>query len=79
MARNIAKGVVAAELADNCEVQIAHVIGHAYPICVRVEIVNPRVSNNKISQAIQVFFDMRAAAIIERLNRLRPIYRATAA
>ena len=79
MARYIAKSVVAAELADVCEVQIAYVIGHADPVCVRVETVNPSVSNERISQAIQDVFDMRPAAIIERLNLLRPIYRATAA
>ena len=70
---------MAAELADVCEVQIAYVIGHANPVSVRVETVNPTISNDKISQAIQDVFDMRPAAIIERLNMLRPIYRATAA
>jgi S-adenosylmethionine synthetase len=79
IARDIAKGVVAAELADVCEVQIASVIGHAHPVCVRVETVNPRVSNDKLSQAIQDVFDMRCVAIIERLNLLRPIDRAMAA
>jgi S-adenosylmethionine synthetase len=79
MARYIAKSVVAAELADVCEVQIAYVIGHANPVSVRVETVNPTIANDKISQAIQDVFDMRPAAIIERLNMLRPIYRDTAA
>ena len=79
MARYIAKSVVAAELADVCEVQIAYVIGHANPVCVRVETVNPTIANDKISQALQDVFDMRPAAIIERLNMLRPIYRDTAA
>jgi S-adenosylmethionine synthetase len=79
MARYIAKSVVAAELADVCEVQIAYVIGHANPVCVRVETVNPTIDNAKISQAIQDVFDMRPAAIIESLNMLRPIYRDTAA
>jgi len=79
MARYIAKSVVAAELADICEVQIAYVIGHANPVSVRVETVNPTIANEKISQAIQDVFDMRPAAIIERLNMLRPIYRDTAA
>jgi len=60
-------------------VQIAYVIGHAHPVCVRAETVNPSISNDKISQATQDVFDMRPAAIIERLNLLRPIYRATAA
>jgi S-adenosylmethionine synthetase len=78
MARYIAKSIVAAELADVCEVQIAYVIGHAKPVSVRVETVNPTIANDKISQAIQDVFDMRPAAIIERLNMLRPIYRDTA-
>jgi S-adenosylmethionine synthetase len=47
MARDIAKSVVAAELADVYEVQMASVIGHAHPVCVRVETVNPRVSNDR--------------------------------
>jgi S-adenosylmethionine synthetase len=79
MARYIAKHVVAAELADVCEVQIAYVIGHARPVSVRVETVNPTVSEEKISQAIQDVFDMRPEFIIGRLNLLRPIYAATAA
>lgn len=79
MARYIAKSVVAAELADVCEVQIAYVIGHANPVSVLVETVNPAVPNEKISAAIQQVFDMRPAAIIERLNMLRPIYTETAA
>jgi S-adenosylmethionine synthetase len=79
MARYIAKNVVAAELADVCEVQIAYVIGHANPVSVRVETVNPTVSEEKISQAIRNVFDMRPEFITKRLNLLRPIYKATAA
>jgi S-adenosylmethionine synthetase len=79
MARYIAKNVVAAELADVCEVQIAYVIGHARPVSVRVETINPQVSEEKISQAIQDVFDMRPEFIINRLSLLRPIYSPTAA
>jgi S-adenosylmethionine synthetase len=79
MARYIAQNVVAAELADICEVQIAYVIGHANPVSVRVETVNPVTSEEKISQAIQKVFDMRPAAISEQLKLLRPIYADTAA
>ncbi len=79
MARYIAKTVVAAELADVCEVQIAYVIGHANPVSVRVDTVNPVVSEEKISQAIQAVFDMRPAHIIEQLHLLQPIYVPTAA
>jgi S-adenosylmethionine synthetase len=79
MARYIAKNVVAAELADVCEVQIAYVIGHANPVSVRVDTVNPTVSEDKISQAIQDVFDMRPAYISECLELLQPIYAPTAA
>jgi S-adenosylmethionine synthetase len=79
MACYIAKSVVAAEPAGVCEVQIASVIGHVRPVYVRVETVNPGVSNGKISQASREVFDMRPAAIIERLNLPRLTYRATAA
>jgi S-adenosylmethionine synthetase len=79
MARYIAQNVVAAELADVCEVQIAYVIGHANPVSVRVDTINPVVSEDKISEAIQDVFDMRPAEISTRLNLLRPIYAATAA
>jgi S-adenosylmethionine synthetase len=79
MARYIAQNVVAAELADVCEVQIAYVIGHANPVSVRVDTINPTVSEDKISEAIQAVFDMRPAEISHRLNLLRPIYAATAA
>ncbi len=79
MARYVAQNVVAAELADVCEVQIAYVIGHADPVSVRVETINPVVSEDKISEAIQQVFDMRPAAIAEHLNLLQPIYANTAA
>ncbi len=79
MARYIAKCVVAAELADVCEVQIAYVIGHANPVSVLVETVNPTVSEEKISQAIRDVFDMRPEFIIKQLDLLRPIYVPTAA
>lgn len=79
MARYIAKNVVAAELADVCEVQIAYVIGHANPVSVLVETINPVVPEERISQAIQDVFDMRPEFIIKRLNMLQPIYQPTAA
>jgi S-adenosylmethionine synthetase len=60
-------------------VQIAYVIGHANPVSVRVDTINPVVSEDKISEAIQSVFDMRPAEISHRLDLLRPIYAATAA
>ena len=79
MARYIAQNVVAAELADVCEVQIAYVIGHPHPVSVRVDTTNPAVPEEQISEVIRSVFDMRPEAISERLNLLRPIYAATAA
>ena len=79
MARYIAQNVVAAELADVCEVQIAYVIGHPHPVSVRVDTTNPVVPEEQISEVIRSVFDMRPEAISERLNLLRPIYAATAA
>jgi len=79
MARYIAKSVVAAELADVCEVQIAYVIGHANPVSVHVKTENPTVPEEKISQAILDVFDMRPEFIIQQLDLLRPIYVPTAA
>jgi S-adenosylmethionine synthetase len=55
------------------------VIGHARPVCIRVETINPTVPEEKISQAIQDVFDMRPEFVIKRLNLLQPIYAATAA
>ena len=78
--RWVAKNVVAAGLADRCEVQVAYAIGMARPLSINVETFGTgKVSDEKIAKAIQEVFDLRPGAIIRDLNLRRPIYRQTAA
>ena len=78
--RWVAKNVVAAGLADRCEVQVAYAIGVAQPVGVYVETFGTnQVANETIERAIREVFDLRPAAIIRELDLLRPIYQATAA
>lgn len=78
--RWVAKNVVAAGLADRCEVQVAYAIGMAKPLSVNVETFGTgKVSDDKINKAIREVFDLRPGAIIRDLNLRRPIYRKTAA
>ncbi len=80
MARYIAKNVVAAGLADRCEVQIAYAIGVAKPVSFLVNTFETaKVDEHKIEKACIEIFDMRPRAIIKELDLLRPIYRKTAA
>jgi S-adenosylmethionine synthetase len=80
MARYIAKNVVAAGLADKCEVQLAYSIGVAQPVSVLVNTFGTsNAPEDKISQAIRKAFDLRPKAIIDGLRLKRPIYRKTAA
>jgi S-adenosylmethionine synthetase len=79
-ARYIAKNVVAAALADKCEVQVAYAIGVAEPISVMVETFGTgKVSEEEIEAKIRKNFEMRPAGIIKALNLKRPIYAQTAA
>ena len=79
-ARYVAKNVVAAGLADKCEVQLAYAIGVANPVSVLVDTFGTcKVSEEKISQAIRQVFDLRPAAIIRELGLRKPIYKQTAA
>jgi S-adenosylmethionine synthetase len=79
MARYIAKNVVAAGLADQCEIQIAYAIGVAQPISVMVNTFGTgKIPDEKILELVKKHFDMRPKAIIDHLNLLRPIYRKTA-
>jgi len=79
-ARYAAKNVVAAGLADRIEVQVAYAIGVAHPLSVNVETFGTaKISDDKISQLISEYFDLRPGAIIRDLNLRRPIYRQTAA
>lgn len=78
--RWVAKNVVAAGLADRCEVQVAYAIGKAQPVGLFVETFGTNhVAQEKIQEAIREVFDLRPAAIIRDLHLLRPIYRKTAA
>jgi S-adenosylmethionine synthetase len=79
-ARYVAKNVVAAGLADRCEVQVAYAIGVAHPQSVMVETYgSERVPKSTISELIDKHFDLRPAAIIRDLDLRRPIFRKTAA
>jgi S-adenosylmethionine synthetase len=79
MARYIAKNVVAAGLADQCEVQISYAIGVAQPVSVMVNTFNTgKIPDEKILELVKKNFDMRPKAIINHLDLLRPIYRKTA-
>ena len=78
--RWVAKNVVAAGLADRCEVQVAYAIGKAQPVGLFIEtFATEKFDLNKISDAVKEVFDLRPAAIIRDLNLLRPIYAKTAA
>ncbi len=79
-ARYVAKNIVAAGLADRCEVQVAYAIGVARPVSLMVNTFGTgKVSDEVIVQLIGKHFDLRPKGIIQSLNLLRPIYRKTAA
>lgn len=78
--RWVAKNVVAAGLAERCEVQVAYAIGKAQPVGVAVDTFGTEtISTDRIEKAINQVFDLRPAAIIRDLDLLRPIYQQTAA
>jgi len=80
MARYVAKNVVAAGLAEKCEVQIAYAIGVAEPVSVMINAFGTGViASDQIARIVREEFDLRPAGIIETLDLLRPIYRPTAA
>ncbi|WP_144462962.1 methionine adenosyltransferase [Siminovitchia fortis] len=79
-ARYVAKNIVAAGLADKCEVQLAYAIGVAQPVSISVDTFGTgKVSEEKLVKAIRENFDLRPAGIILMLDLRRPIYRQTAA
>ncbi len=79
-ARWAAKNVVAAGLAERCQIQLAYAIGIAEPVSVLVETFGTgKVSDMRIEQAVRKVFDFRPAAIIRDLDLRRPIYRDLAA
>lgn len=79
-ARYVAKNVVAAGLADRCEIQLAYAIGVAHPVSIAVETFGTsKVSDDKIVQLIEDNFDLRPASIIKTLDLRSPIYQQVAA
>ena len=78
--RHAAKNIVAAGIAQRCEVQVAYAIGVAHPVSIMVDTFGTsEVNEEKLPELIQEHFDLRPAAIIERLDLRRPIFRKTAA
>ncbi len=79
MARYVAKNVVAAGLADSCEIQVAYAIGVAQPVSILVSTEGTnRIPEDKIEELVRKHFDFRPKAIIDNLKLKRPIYRETA-
>ena len=79
-ARWIAKNIVAAGLAEKCEIQLAYAIGVAKPVSVLVDTFGTgKYADDKIAEAVEKVFDLRPAAIIKRLDLRRPIYKHLAA
>ena len=79
-ARYVAKNLVAAGLADRCEVQVSYAIGRAHPTSIAVETFGTgMVSEAELLSLVRRHFDLRPAAIIANMDMLRPIYRPTAA
>jgi len=79
-ARYVAKNIVAAGLADECEIQLAYAIGVAYPVSVRVESFGTaKVDEALIERLVKENFDLRPAGIIRMLDLRRPIYKQTSA
>ena len=78
MCRYVAKNIVAAGLAEKCEIQVAYTIGRADPVSVAVGAYSTGVvPSRELTEIVKKEFDLRPAAIIERLDLLRPIYRKT--
>lgn len=79
-ARYVAKNIVAADLADKCEVQIAYAIGKAYPVSIMVDTFGTgKIPDERIENLVREIFDLRPAGIIEELDLRRPIYKQVAA
>ena len=79
-ARYVAKNIVAAGLADKCEVQLAYAIGVARPVSIRVDTFGTgKVDEETLVKLVEKHFDLRPAGIIRQLDLRRPIYRQTAA
>ncbi|MCA9222957.1 MAG: methionine adenosyltransferase, partial [Planctomycetales bacterium] len=80
MARHVAKNIVAAGLADRCEVQLAYAIGVTDPVSVNVDTMGTgRVSDERLCEVVREFFPLSPGGIIKYLDLRRPIFRKTAA
>jgi len=80
MCRYVAKNIVAAGLADRCEVQVAYAIGVAEPVSLMVNTFGTnKIAEDKIEELVKNNFDMRPAGIVSQLDLKRPIYKKTAA
>lgn len=78
-ARYVAKNIVAAGLADRCEVQLAYAIGVAHPVSIMIDTAGTgKVSDQLLTEAVRANFDLRPAGIIKMLDLRRPIYKQTA-
>ncbi len=78
--RYVAKNVVAAGLADRCEIQIAYAIGIAQPVSVHVDTFGTgKLPDAKIAELVKTHFDLRPKGIVQMLDLLKPVYQATAA
>ncbi len=79
-ARYVAKNIVAAGIADKCELQLAYAIGVAEPVSIMIDAFGTgKIDDDKIAQLVEKNFDLRPAAIIRDLDLRRPIYRQVAA
>ncbi len=79
-ARYVAKNIVAAGLADQCEVQLAYAIGVAEPVSIAIDTFGTgKVSEGQLVEAVRKHFDLRPAGIIKMLDLKQPIYKQTAA
>jgi S-adenosylmethionine synthetase len=78
--RYVAKNIVAAGLADRCEIQVSYAIGVAEPTSIRVETFGTgKIDESRLTQLVREHFDLRPRGLVEMLDLLRPIYRNTAA
>ena len=79
-ARYVAKNIVAAKLAEKCEIQLAYAIGVAKPVSVMVDTFGTgKYTDEKIADAVNKVFDLRPSAIIDKLDLRKPVYKQTAA
>ena len=78
MCRWVAKNIVAAKLADKCEIQVAYAIGHPQPLSIAIETFGTgKVAEDKIEKAVRKVFSFKPADIVKQLNLLQPIYKKT--